>query len=182
MDRGAVLTPDEMMTGLGVMEVIDTVLVLVTLALVGRVGLRDAPPGSKPMAWALAGPVLFALVCGNLLYSTVLRDLLHAPALPGPGVTLATVLLVCVQPALVEELFFRHVALGALRRELSLKATILVTSVMFAVAHLYNPLGMPYLFLAGVVFGCARVYGGLPLAMLLHFLHNLAVIMVDAVR
>ena len=59
--------------------------------------------------------------------------------------------------------------------------TILVTSVMFAVAHLHNPLGMPYLFIAGVVFGYARVYGGLPLSMLMHFLHNLAVISIDSI-
>jgi membrane protease YdiL (CAAX protease family) len=53
---------------------------------------------------------------------------------------------------------------------------------MFAMAHIYNPLGLPYLFLAGVVFGLARVYGGLLLPMILHFLHNLAVMAFEVMR
>ena len=179
---GRDFTEKETKTGLAVMEAIDTVLVLFAVLLVGRVTLRDAPPGSAPAAWALAGPVLLALIAGNVLFAAVLREVFRVPALPGPGVTLSAVLLIRVQPAIVEELFFRHVALGALRREMSLRVTILVTSIMFAVAHLHNPLGMPYLFIAGVVFGYARVYGGLPLSMLMHFLHNLAVISIDSLN
>ncbi len=179
---GKNFTEEQTKTGLAVMEAIDTVLVLFTVLLVGRVTFRDAPPGSAPAAWALAGPVLLVLIAGNVLFSAVLREVFRVPAVPGPPVTLAAVLLICVQPALVEELFFRHVALGALRREMSLRIAILVTSVMFAVAHLHNPLGMPYLFVAGVAFGYARVYGGLSLSMLMHFLHNLAVISIDSMN
>lgn len=179
---GKDFTEEQMMTGLAVMEAIDTVLVLFAVLLVGRVTLQDAPPGSAFAAWALAGPVLFMLIVGNVLFSVVLREIFRVPAVPGSPVTLTAVLLICVQPALVEELFFRHVALGALRREMSLRIAILVTSIMFAVAHLHNPLGMPYLFVAGVVFGYARVYGGLSLSILMHFLHNLAVISIDSMN
>ena len=175
-------TEEDTQIGLAILEGVDTLLVLMTMLLVGRVTLRNAPTGSWPVAWSLAGPILFALICGNVLFTTCLRELFRAPAVPGPGVSFATVMLICVQPAIVEELFFRHVAFGALRRELGLHSTALITSVMFALAHIGNPLGMPYLFVAGVVFGYARVYGGLPLSMLMHFLHNLAVISIDAAK
>ena len=95
-------------------------------------------------------------------------------------VTWITVLLICVQPAIVEELFFRQMTLGVLRRSMNVHAAVWVTGAMFALAHLGNPLGMPYLFLAGGVFGYARAYGGLPLAMLMHFVHNFAVIAYEA--
>ena len=38
------------------------------------------------------------------------------------------------------------------------------------------------LFLAGGMFGYARAYGGLTLAMVMHFLHNLAVVAYEALK
>jgi membrane protease YdiL (CAAX protease family) len=96
--------------------------------------------------------------------------------------TLVTVLLICVQPAIVEELFFRQMTLGVFRKSMNLHLAVWATAGLFAFAHLTNPFGMPYLFLAGAMFGYARVYGGLPLAMVLHFLHNLAVVSYEALK
>src|SRR4029077_11347984 len=68
-------TEEDTQIGLAILEGVDTLLVLMTMLLVGRVTLRDAPTGSWPVAWALAGPILFALICGNVLFSMFLREL-----------------------------------------------------------------------------------------------------------
>jgi membrane protease YdiL (CAAX protease family) len=94
--------------------------------------------------------------------------------------TLVTVLLICVQPAIVEELFFRQMTLGVFRKSMNLHLAVWITAGLFAFAHLGQILAMPYLFLAGGLCGYARVYGGLPLAMILHFLHNLVVVAYEA--
>jgi membrane protease YdiL (CAAX protease family) len=180
---GPRMTEEDMLTGTFVVEAIDTVLVVVTLGVLGRVGLPAPRPGARPTAWAVAAPMLFVLLCLNLAYTGLLRDFigLDGPA-KGPGLTAVIVVLVCVQPAIIEELFFRYAALGVLRRATGLHAAVWVTAAMFAMAHIYNPLGVPYLFLAGVAFGYARVWGGLPLSILLHFVHNLAVVAIEGVR
>src|SRR5262249_38724607 len=79
-----------------------------------------------------------------------------------------------------EELFFRQMTLGVLRRSMNLHLAVWTTAGLFAFAHLTNPFGMPYLFLAGGLFGYARVFGGLPLAMVMHFIHNFVVIAYEA--
>jgi membrane protease YdiL (CAAX protease family) len=115
----------------------------------------------------------------------VLREILKPPGFLVPEttrITLFTVVLTCVQPAIVEELFFRYLALGALSRATTMTTAVWVSAVMFAMAHIYNPLGLPYLFLAGVVFALARLYGGLLLPMILHLLHNFAVMAIEVAR
>jgi membrane protease YdiL (CAAX protease family) len=72
--------------------------------------------------------------------------------------------------------------LGVFRKVMSTHAAVWVTAAMFGCIRVGQILGIPYLILAGAVFGYARVYGGLPLAMLMHFLHNLVVIAYDAWR
>ena len=85
-------------------------------------------------------------------------------------------LVVCIQPAIVEELFFRSLAFRALLPYLSAGGTVLVTSVSFGLAHIHAPLSVPMLTLLGVVFGgAALMTGRLWLLMLLHFCHNLAI-------
>jgi membrane protease YdiL (CAAX protease family) len=60
-----------------------------------------------------------------------------------------------------------------------LHASVWVSALMFALAHVYAPLGLPWLLVAGVVFGYARSGGGLVLAMLLHGCHNLVVLWIE---
>ncbi len=89
-------------------------------------------------------------------------------------------LAVCVQPALMEELFFRYLALGVLRSSVGVHTAVLVTSVMFAMAHIGAPLGLPVLFVLGIGLGYARVAsGGMLLPMAMHFLHNAAVMAIE---
>lgn len=176
------LTEQDAIAGMAVIEVIDTVLVLATLAMIGFVAMPRPPKGTRALCWVLAGPALFLLICGNVLYAAILHDLIRPRAFLPPEATALSavnILLICVQPAIIEELFFRYLALGVLYRATGMATAVWVTAVMFAVAHLYNPLGVPYLFVAGVVFGYARVYGGLLLPIVMHFLHNLAVIAIE---
>ena len=162
-----------------------TALTLAALAMVWSAARQKVPEGTALLAWFGSLPVLCVLLCMNLVFFELLRELVRTAGAPEPGrmkFTLITVLLICVQPAVVEELFFRQMALGVLRRHMNVHLAIWVTGAVFALAHLGNIIGMPYLFLVGAFLGYARVYGGLTLAMVLHFLHTLAVVAYDACR
>jgi membrane protease YdiL (CAAX protease family) len=168
---------------LAVIEILDAVLTVTALALVWRTARQPLPEGTRLLTWVVAFPVLFALLCLNIAYITFLRELVKPLGAPEPErirVTFVTVMLICVQPAIVEELFFRQMVLGVFRKWMNLHGAIWVTAAMFAFAHLGNPIGMPYLLLGGAVFGYARAFGGLSLAMLLHFIHNFVVIAYEA--
>ena len=176
---------EEQHAGLAVVEAIDAVLTVVALGLAWKAAKQKLPDGTMGLTWLAAFPVLFMLLCLNLAYITFLRELLRPLGAPEPEkmkLTIVTVLLVCVQPAIVEELFFRQMTLGVFRKSMNLHLAVWATAGLFSFAHLANPIGMPYLFLAGGAFGYARVFGGLPLAMLLHFIHNFAVVAYDALR
>ncbi|HSQ57020.1 MAG TPA: type II CAAX endopeptidase family protein [Gemmata sp.] len=183
LSRMKELTQDDLLNGTAVVEWIDTVIALLGLVLIGRKPLPRPSRGTRPLAWGLAIPSLAILITLNLLYTEFLRDALQArettSLLP---FTLVTVVLVCVQPAIVEELVFRYIAFGAMYRAAGLHATVWITGVMFAVMHIYNPLGVPYLILVGVVLGYARVWGGLALPMVMHFIHNFVVIALEAAK
>src|SRR5262249_12025090 len=94
--------------------------------------------------------------------------------------TVVTILLVCVQPAIVEELFFRQMTLGVFRRSMNLHLAVWLTAGVFAFAHPFKPPGLPLLFLVGGVLGYARAYGGLTLPIIMHFVHNFAVVAYEA--
>jgi membrane protease YdiL (CAAX protease family) len=180
---GGVRSKEELYTGLAIVEIADALLTVVALALVWRAARQPVPPDTRLTTWGIAVPVLFVLLCLNIAYITLLRELFRPLGAPQPErveLTLITVMLICVQPAIVEELFFRQMVLGVLRRSLNFHAAVWVTAAMFAFAHITNPIGMPYLFIGGAVFGYARAFGGLSLAMLMHFVHNFAVIAYEA--
>jgi membrane protease YdiL (CAAX protease family) len=149
------------------------------------------------MAWAGAIPALGAMLAVNFGYGLALRFFFEVVAgvtpEPEDGAEMGlrdgwiAVVLICVQPAIVEEFFFRFLLLGHLRSHVGVHAAVWLSSVFFAAAHLGQIAGMPVLLLLGAVMGYARVYsGGLALPMLLHFFHNLAVIgvgpMIDQIR
>ncbi len=180
---GPPLDDDDLRAGTAVLGAVDAVITLALLAAVGRPPAQAGPvPGrARAFAWLSAGPALALLFGLNYLYYELFRWLLPPAAVPAPEpVTLAAVLLTCVQPAVVEELFFRYLALGVLRRATGRHAAVGASAALFAVAHLYNPFGMPYLFVAGLVFGHYWAAGGLALPVLLHFGHNLAVLAAEA--
>lgn len=174
---GAGVTEAEQHWALAGMEVVTTLLVGVVALATGALPVRRAEPGPRVAAWALGFPALAGLLALNLGFIYFVRELFRVPVEPGPGLTWVTLLLVCVQPALVEEWFFRHIALGALRPRLGRHAAVWVTAIMFGAAHLMNPIGVPYLILAGAFLGYMRVWsGGMALPVLLHFAHNAAVL------
>ncbi len=92
-----------------------------------------------------------------------------------------SVLFLCVSPPIVEELAFRGVIFGLLRRHLSGWEALLLSSFAFAILHLSVPTLVTHLPL-GLYFGWLRARGGsLWPAMLAHALHNSWVLAQDAV-
>jgi len=164
-------------------EVVDTGLIVVALLVIGR-PTRWARLAKTSEAWlwvsAVAGIGLVVAV--NATYHLVLRGYLGVPAqadtlVAATGITPLLLITYCVQPAVIEELFFRYLALDSLRNVMGVHAAVVVASIMFGMAHVGAPLSIPMLTLVGVVFGYARVVSGrLALPMLLHFLHNLIIL------
>ena len=165
-------------------EVVDAAIVLVGLAWARR------PPPLPPIgrrrrlaAWVAAAPILAAILLVNFAYMRLLKDVIRHPRLQDrplpedPAMIPWVVATVCIQPAIVEELFFRYRALGHLRPALGTPGAVLMSGVMFGVAHIFNPLGMPYLIAFGIVIGYVRVVGrSLAIPMLIHLAHNAAVL------
>ena len=165
------------------LEAVDTVLILAALAWVPR------PPTGTPVSrrrkiatWALGPVALIGALAMNFAYHDFLRHSLHLPAVEDAivaqiGLTFPLILAYCIQPAILEELFFRHLTQGNLRRHLGVHGAVIASSIMFGMCHIGVPLSIPVLTLVGVIFGYARVLSGsLALPILLHFGHNLAII------
>jgi hypothetical protein len=113
------MTPDQVLEGTLVVEVVDTVLVFVALAIVGRLPLPERSGRTRASAWLLGLPALALLLCLNLVYGIAIRDYIKPPDFlnpPATPITFFTVAIICLQPAIVEELFFRYLALGVLVR------------------------------------------------------------------
>ena len=92
----------------------------------------------------------------------------------------ARLITICIQPAVMEELFFRHLALGASLEVISAKQAVFLSALLFAMAHLGTPLSIPTLTLLSIVLGMLRLLsGGLILPMLFHFFHNLLVVLLE---
>jgi membrane protease YdiL (CAAX protease family) len=162
-----------------VAEAVWAVLVLVAVAVVRDIRpTPTVPPRRRAAAWLAGLPVLAALLGLNVAYHTALKQLFPILGLAaGIEVTPLTVLVICVLPALIEELFFRYLALGALLTHMGLHSAVLVSSIMFGAAHVGQPLGIPVLIVIGMGLAYMRLAsGGLALPVLMHFLHNLAVI------
>jgi membrane protease YdiL (CAAX protease family) len=141
-----------------------------------------APVSGRAWAWALIAGVAGDAV-GAALW-TVLASLVRVPpnALPDthgvPLLTLIPILIVSVvAPLLSEEIAFRGYAMGLLRRRFAPIPALVITSVLFAAAHLTQGLYAPKLlvyFLAGLSFGfIALRTGSLLPAMVAHGLADL---------
>jgi membrane protease YdiL (CAAX protease family) len=174
--------------GLGAMvavELAGTALVVAALYIVPRPP-RWPPPDAVHPAWlwpaAMAG--LVGVLAVNNAYHFVLRSYLGVQPERDPvvaaGVTPLLVVVYCVQPAVVEELFFRYLALDTLRAATGLPQAVAISSLMFGMAHVGVPLSVPMLAFIGVPLALARVFsGGLALPMALHFLHNAIVLWLE---
>ncbi len=67
---------------------------------------------------------------------------------------------VCIQPALVEEWFFRGIAWKTFRDHMGPHGTVWVIAIMFGLAHVGAFLSVPVLILLGALLGYARLYSG----------------------
>ncbi len=86
------------------------------------------------------------------------------------------VLFICVVPSVMEEIAFRGLIQHWLHAAVSPRTAIVVASAMFSAAH-FSVISAPYLFLAGVLLGWLRwKTGSLYPSMIVHFLHNFAII------
>lgn len=178
---------DRLVNEMLVFEGLDTAIVVLGILIAGRPLARLAV-GYRLGVWALAGPGFVVLLGINLGYHQLLKWLIspyqdpNAPPIIDIGLADGAwaILLVCVQPAVVEEFFFRFLLLGHLRPHLGAHGAVWLSAVIFGMAHLGNIPGWPVLILLGAGLGYARVYsGGLALPILLHFLHNFAVLLID---
>jgi membrane protease YdiL (CAAX protease family) len=137
--------------------------------------LTDLP---EPLVWAASLAGLAVVLAINHGYHDLLRAYLHLPVahdaiVKDSGITPLVIAAYCVQPAVVEELFFRYLALDNLRKVMNVHTAIAVSSLMFGMAHIGAPLSIPVLALVGMGLGYARVLSGrMALPMLLHGLHN----------
>jgi membrane protease YdiL (CAAX protease family) len=169
------------------LELVDTLLVGVVLYWMGRPSALARPPVPRRLAtWAAAVPLLLVALAVNFGYHFLLREFLAVPPwkdelVAWSGLSAWIWLAYCVQPAVVEELFFRYLALGTLRGYMGVHGAVLISSVMFGMAHIGMPLSIPLLTGIGVVFGYVRVASGsLLLPILMHFGHNAAILLLEA--
>ena len=166
-------------------ELSDTALVAMMLLLIPRPPKWPAPRAW--VAWVVAPPLLCVMLAFNFGYHAAARALFEWAGVPVPDVDdisldrgFWAILLVCVQPAVVEELLFRHLFLGHLRPQVGLHGAVWVAAAAFAMAHVGRGAGWPMLAVLGAFLGYARVASGsmlLPIG--LHFAHNLAALAID---
>ncbi|MGE3808729.1 MAG: lysostaphin resistance A-like protein, partial [Gemmataceae bacterium] len=141
---------------------------------------------TRLLTWFSGLPALVGLLGKNLAYHALLKRVINSPGWLDQltikqQVNLLSILVICVQPAIVEELYFRYLALGTLRRFMGVHGAVLISSVMFGLAHLGVPLSVPMLTVIGVGLGYLRVYSGsLVLPMLVHLAHNTVVLIIEA--
>jgi uncharacterized protein len=131
-----------------------------------------------------AVPATFLLAAGvvalvNRVFDVPIIEMVQPMLDAGYGWTVI-VLATCVQPAVFEELAFRGVILSGLRQTMSDGEAIIVSALMFMIIHLAF-LSFPHLVLMGLVTGYLRVRSGsLYPGMILHFAHNLTVVMTES--
>lgn len=173
------------MLQVAIAEAADAVVVVAAL-----LAMRGLPPRRQPsssattLAWTVSVPVLCALVGVNFAYHAYLNEILRLPLIERDLLSewsAWSIVLVCVQPAIVEELFFRGFALRWLQSVMGPHGAVWIAALMFGMVHVAALFSIPYLVLAGVVFGYVAVATGrLWLPMILHFLHNFVLIWVES--
>jgi membrane protease YdiL (CAAX protease family) len=161
-------------------EAIATLLVLFTFAAAGRPPRILPSPRRRSVTWLFAPFALLLLLAFNFAYGHVIKqyvgkppffeyvditDVIHS--------TWLLILLVCIQPGVVEELFFRHLMLGHFRNLMGNHGAVWASAVLFGAVHIHNQPGLPVLIVLGAGLGYLRLYSGsLLLPMLAHGVHN----------
>ncbi len=133
----------------------------------------------------LAGLLLLPFAIGlNYAYHYIIYVYFDAPDVLGEMLENipieVRILMICILPAIVEEIGFRGLIQHWLQPAIGPWKAILMTSVLFSLIH-FSLLSAPYLFLVGVYLGWLRwKSGSLYPCIIVHFLHNLAVVLIDS--
>ncbi len=167
---------------IGVLEAIDVLIILVALVLTRQA--VSTTPVRHGRGFLLLVPMLALAMAINFGYHAVLNDFLEIEEAEGfsPSKELLAwwVVVICLQPAIFEELFFRGIAFRSFHRVMGGQGTVLVTSVMFGMAHIYSPLSIPVLVALGIILGYVRLWSGsLIVPILIHLVHNAIVLAVQ---
>jgi len=172
----------QVLTQILVLEIVDAVIVCVAFAIGYRAIRARLAKADKPLqAWLFFVPMLAVLLLLNYQYHWMLREVLHVPILEDELTATFDWLVFfvfCIQPAIVEEVYCRGFVFGILNSVLGRHGAVWISAIMFGLLHVGAPLSIPYLTLLGAYLGYARLYsGGLALPVLLHFVHNLIVLL-----
>lgn len=131
------------------------------------------------VSFTLAGALITALFYG------LLETLGIQPELPEPIVTsnlpelLAALLTISIITGICEELMFRGALPLVLQRFLPIKASIFISSLVFALLH-FSLLGLPVLLAFGLMMGqLTQKKQSLVPAMLFHAMYNLTAVLLD---
>jgi membrane protease YdiL (CAAX protease family) len=167
-----------------VVEAIDTVVIAWALITSwGRFTRPTSPHRTRLAAWIVALPALGALLLLNLGYHALLREIIHRPLVSDQLMNrfdLISFVAICVQPAIVEEVYCRMFALDCLRGALGRHAAVWISATMFAFLHVAVLPSVPYLIVVGAVLAYLRLASGtLLLPILLHFVHNLVILLIE---
>jgi membrane protease YdiL (CAAX protease family) len=165
----------------------DTVLValwlLGTYAALWPILARTAAMGWYAVAAGLAcGTAVIAALAVRFLVQSLQIPEIHIsePLLKAGWGWGGVIAMVCLQPAVVEEIAFRGVVLTGLQNILSRRDAVIVSALMFAILHL-SVLSLPHLFLIGLALGWLRIRtGSLYPGMAMHFTHNLLVVLAES--
>src|SRR5262249_20074515 len=136
--------------------------------------------GSAWIAIAILAPMLAI----NYGYHHFIMSLVDQPRdnflmmLKDAGITKGgLILLICVFPAITEEIAFRGLIQHWLQTAVRPWRAIVLASAMFTVMH-FSIVSAPYLFALGMLLGWAKwKSGSLYPSMLIHFVHNLVVVL-----
>lgn len=136
----------------------------------------------KLLTWLTSPLVLLGLLATNFAIAHVLRVIVGRSAFGDDGSDLLweKLVLFVLPPAVLEELFFRRLSVDVLARHVDRHSAIWLGGLMFGLAHIGQPFGIPYLCVFGVVLGYIRLgTGSLWLPMILHSIHNAVVILAE---
>ncbi|HYE20887.1 MAG TPA: type II CAAX endopeptidase family protein [Tepidisphaeraceae bacterium] len=150
-------------------------LVAGPLTTLGRLPWYPLAAGAAIATFALASTLVWAF---SRLLDQPPGEMTNDLAAAGYGLP-TMVLLIAVQPAVIEELAFRGVIFGALRRALNPGETIVVSAMMFTILHL-SIASFPHLLVIGLALGYLRHRtGSIYPCVLLHFCHNLLCVLAE---
>lgn len=172
----------EAAVALSVVQVVDAFLVILAWYFARQEIYPPKGMGSRRrIGWVLGLPVLAGLLVVNVGYHWLLQTMAEIEPETDQLITSGhyqwwLLVLMCVQPAIIEELFFRRLTFDFFCNTTSVGTAAVVSSIMFAAAHLGGFLSLPYLAFFGFCMAWLRWFtGSLVLPIVLHFLHNLAI-------